>query len=146
MVTEPDPAPHRLPGDRIRDVSWGVATLGLTVFGLLWLVNTPYRQVYVPRMDDVTALADGLLLRPGAHWQEPKGGMFFWVELLAEIDTGKLLKTAVEFGVAFVPGSSFFAEDPMNNTMRLNYTHNDANATIEGMNRMTKAMEGVLIK
>jgi hypothetical protein len=80
LVTEPDPALHRLPGDSIRDISWGVATLGLAVFGLLWLLNTPYRQVYVPRMDDVTALADGLLLRPGAHWQDwfTRGHLYFF--------------------------------------------------------------------
>src|SRR5438876_5441974 len=27
-----------------------------------------YRHIYEPRGDDVTALADGLLLLPGAHW------------------------------------------------------------------------------
>jgi hypothetical protein len=42
--------------------------LGLTIVALLWLVNIPYRGVYVPRLDDVTALADGLLLLPGARW------------------------------------------------------------------------------
>src|SRR5215472_2665367 len=44
--------------------------VGLAVFALLWALNEPYRQAYVPTMDDVTALADGLLLRPGAHWHD----------------------------------------------------------------------------
>jgi hypothetical protein len=44
--------------------------VALAVFGSLWALNMPYRQAYVPTMDDVTALADGLLLRPGAHWQD----------------------------------------------------------------------------
>lgn len=42
--------------------------LGLIIVALLWLVNIPYRGVYVPRLDDVTALVDGLLLLPGARW------------------------------------------------------------------------------
>ena len=44
--------------------------VGLAMFGLLWLVGWSYRAVYVPRVDDVTALADGLLLVPGARWED----------------------------------------------------------------------------
>lgn len=42
--------------------------IGITSFTLLWLLNTRYRLVYQPDEDDVTALADGLLLVPGARW------------------------------------------------------------------------------
>lgn len=44
--------------------------LGAVIFALLWLLNSRYRQVYVPRLDDVTALADALLMLPGAQWQD----------------------------------------------------------------------------
>jgi hypothetical protein len=44
--------------------------LGAGIFLLLWLLNIRYRQVYVPRLDDVTALADALLMLPGSHWQD----------------------------------------------------------------------------
>ena len=47
---------------------WSALLLGLVVCGLLWFLNLPYRQVYQPNHDDVSALADGLLLRQGAHW------------------------------------------------------------------------------
>jgi hypothetical protein len=46
----------------------GALLLGSAIFGLLWTVNTLYRRVYVPGGSDITALADGLLLAPGAHW------------------------------------------------------------------------------
>jgi hypothetical protein len=36
----------------------------------LWLSNLPYRRVYQPTDNDVTALADGLLLVPGARWED----------------------------------------------------------------------------
>ena len=44
--------------------------LGAAIVALLWLLNLRYRQVYVPRLDDVTALADALLMRPDARWQD----------------------------------------------------------------------------
>jgi 2-aminoadipate transaminase len=83
---------------------------------------------------------------PGVVWNEPKGGMFFWLELPESIDTGELLKTAVDMDVAFVPGVSFFADNSGKNTMRLNFTHNDFERTIIGMKRLNQAMESVLVK
>jgi 2-aminoadipate transaminase len=81
---------------------------------------------------------------PGAQWREPKGGMFFWVELPDAVDTAELLKSAVDLGVAFVPGVTFYAERPQTNAMRLNFTYNDEAGTIEGMKRLTRALEGML--
>ncbi|OXS58419.1 aminotransferase [Cohnella sp. CIP 111063] len=83
---------------------------------------------------------------PGVTWNEPKGGMFFWLELPESIDTGELLKTAVDLGVAFVPGVSFFADGSGRNTMRLNFTHTDFEGTVAGMKRLNQAMESVLVK
>jgi 2-aminoadipate transaminase len=83
---------------------------------------------------------------PGAKWNEPKGGMFFWVELPEPIKAEELLKLAVQEGVAFVPGSSFYAEEPMYNTMRLNYTHTDRETTILGMQKLTAALQSSLSK
>ena len=48
--------------------AWGGISLAVVVFALLWILNAPYRQVYQPGHDDVTALADGSLLLPQAHW------------------------------------------------------------------------------
>jgi len=83
---------------------------------------------------------------PGVTWNEPKGGMFFWLELPESVDAGELLKTAVDLGVAFVPGVSFFADGSGKNTMRLNFTHNDFEGTVTGMKRLNQAMESVLVK
>lgn len=44
--------------------------IGLLACILLWLINIPYRHAYQPNDNDVTALADALLLLPGAHWQD----------------------------------------------------------------------------
>jgi 2-aminoadipate transaminase len=57
----------------------------------------------------------------GCHWTVPTGGMFFWVELPAGVDALALLPQAVERGMAFVPGSAFFADHPRPNTLRLSF-------------------------
>jgi 2-aminoadipate transaminase len=55
------------------------------------------------------------------HWQQPAGGMFFWLTLPEGLDAAALLPAAVEAGVAFVPGASFFAGEARPNTLRLSF-------------------------
>ncbi|NQX68784.1 PLP-dependent aminotransferase family protein [Paenibacillus alba] len=101
------------------------------------------REQYHDRMKFMSGLLAELNW-PGLKWEEPKGGMFIWVELPEHIRAEDLLKIAVKEGVAFVPGSTFFAENPQYNTMRLNYTHTDRANTILGMQKLGKAMESYL--
>ena len=49
---------------------WAAVLLGFAVFELLWILSAPYRELYVPNAPDIPALADGLLLAPGAHWTD----------------------------------------------------------------------------
>ncbi len=77
---------------------------------------------------------------PGLRWNEPKGGMFIWVELPPHIKAEELLKAAVEEGVAFVPGSSFYAEDPAYNTMRMNFSHSNEETMRKGMAGLAAAL------
>jgi hypothetical protein len=51
-------------------LSLAAACIGLLVCLALWLINIRYRQAYQPNDNDVTALADALLLLPGARWQD----------------------------------------------------------------------------
>ena len=57
------------------------------------------------------AMADALAhhLPEGSHWQVPRGGMFFWLRLPAGCDAMALLPRAVAAGIAYVPGSAFYA-------------------------------------
>lgn len=69
-----------------------------------------------------------------ARWQTPPGGLFFWLDLLAPIDTRALLPEAIERGVAFMPGELFFAgEVPAHGTMRLNFSHADEDGIERGL-------------
>jgi 2-aminoadipate transaminase len=58
---------------------------------------------------------------PGCEWKKPSGGMFFWLRLPAGCDAMALLPKAVEAGVAYVPGSAFYADHPDMRTMRLSF-------------------------
>ena len=57
----------------------------------------------------------------GCHWNTPHGGMFFWVELPEGVDAEALLPKAVALGMAYVPGSAFYADHARENTLRLSF-------------------------
>ncbi len=57
----------------------------------------------------------------GCRWTVPSGGMFFWVELPEGVDAVALLPQAVKRGMAFVPGSAFYADHARANTLRLSF-------------------------
>jgi hypothetical protein len=71
---------HRAAEGTARHSGRHALLLGLAICGLLWILYTPYRQIYVPNGDDIPALADGLLLAPGARWQDwfTRGYSHFW--------------------------------------------------------------------
>lgn len=56
-------------------------------------------------------------------WTKPKGGMFVWLRLPAEMDAGALLQTVFEKEkVIYVPGASFHSDGSGVNTLRLSYS------------------------
>lgn len=61
-------------------------------------------------------------LPAGARVSDPEGGMFCWVELPGQVDTGALLPAAVERKVAYVPGQPFFAHGDGRRTLRLSFS------------------------
>lgn len=70
------------------------------------------------------------------RWIRPTGGMFLWVTLPRGIDASELLPAAVERGVAFVPGKSFFPDGGGENTMRLNFSNASPERIREGIARL----------
>ncbi|MFD1147382.1 aminotransferase-like domain-containing protein [Saccharothrix hoggarensis] len=72
----------------------------------------------------------------GARWSDPDGGMFVWVTLPGDVDTGSLITSALERDVAFVPGAPFYAAEPDRSTLRLSFTTNTTAEIAEGMRRL----------
>jgi 2-aminoadipate transaminase len=56
-----------------------------------------------------------------ATWTHPHGGMFLLLTLPAGIDTARLLPAAMQVGVAYVPGGTFFPHGGGDHTLRLNF-------------------------
>ncbi len=78
------------------------------------------RALYKAQRD---AMQAALLARmpAGVHWQQPVGGMFFWLDLPQNVNATALLPKAVEAGMAYVPGAPFFVHDGHENTLRLSF-------------------------
>jgi 2-aminoadipate transaminase len=99
------------------------------------------RAEYEQRMRRMTASLQKMG-RKRLAWNDPKGGMFLWVELPLSHNAQALLARAVEEGVAFVPGANFYADTPKLNTLRLNFTHTNSEQMQIGMERLTRALDG----
>ena len=69
----------------------------------------------------------------------PEGGMFLWVDFKACEDSMQLFERAIEKGVAFVPGSAFFADKRQSSYGRLNFTHASKQSIEEGIAKLYEA-------
>ncbi len=72
----------------------------------------------------------------GSRWTRPVGGLFIFAYAPEGIDTKQLLAEAIERGVAYVPGSSFFPEGGGENSMRLNFSYPTVTQIREGIRRL----------
>ncbi|WP_247728947.1 PLP-dependent aminotransferase family protein [Halovivax limisalsi] len=80
------------------------------------------RAAYAKRRDRLLAALDRTM-PPEATWSEPDGGFFVWLELPATVDTGDLLDAAIDAGVTFLPGSTFYPDDRGANALRLSFSY-----------------------
>ncbi|MFC7439791.1 PLP-dependent aminotransferase family protein [Laceyella putida] len=101
------------------------------------------RREYKGRMQLMT----GLLAKQqwdDIHWNQPKGGMFLWVELPVSINAEMLFQEAVREGVSFVPGTEFYVGAPRLNTLRLNFSHPSPEELTIGIERLARAVNNCL--
>jgi len=101
------------------------------------------RARYKAQRDAMQASLAAHLPQTGAlacRWQAPGGGMFFWVELPAGVDSDALLVKAIARGVAFVPGAPFFAGEARHNTLRLSFVTVAAEAIERGIAALAGAL------
>jgi 2-aminoadipate transaminase len=103
------------------------------------------REVYRRRRDVMLRALEQVLPREtGVRWTRPHGGLFLWVTTPESLDTGRLLETAVEAKVAFVPGVCFDPAGVVRNTMRLNFSNASEAMIREGIARLGAAIVGHL--
>nr|WP_315429737.1 PLP-dependent aminotransferase family protein [uncultured Albidiferax sp.] len=76
----------------------------------------------------------------GVTWNTPDGGMFLWARLPEGIHAVDLLPKAVDQGVAFVPGTAFYADNADPHTIRLSFV----TASVEQINIGIKALAAAI--
>ncbi|HJQ69962.1 MAG TPA: PLP-dependent aminotransferase family protein [Blastocatellia bacterium] len=81
----------------------------------------------------------------GCSWTRPEGGLFVWIELPASVDGQDLFEEALADKVSFVPGASFFASEPRENFIRLNFSNRPPDMIREGVTRIGKILKKRLI-
>jgi 2-aminoadipate transaminase len=81
-------------------------------------------------------------LPAGSRWSVPQNGALVWAELPEGMDTGALLETCMEAGVAYVPGAAFAIPGTHagRNGMRLNFSYSSPDQIREGMARLGRVM------
>ena len=80
----------------------------------------------------------------GVSWTKPEGGLFLWVTLPEHIDTYELFYEAMKFKVAFVPGSTFYGENPAKNHMRINFSFASKEQLAEAVKRLSECIKSKL--
>lgn len=77
-----------------------------------------------------------------ATWTHPEGGFFVWVTLPEYVDTGSMLAEALEAGVTYVPGDSFFPDGKAGkNSMRINFSYESPENIREAIRRLAEVIE-----
>lgn len=94
------------------------------------------------RKRDVVLEALAETMPPDVDWTAPSGGMFVWLTLPDGIDATAMLPDAVEEGVAYIPGSAFYANEPRDDTLRLNFTFAADDELGAGVRALARTIEG----
>ncbi|PUE44371.1 PLP-dependent aminotransferase family protein [Limnohabitans sp. 2KL-51] len=98
------------------------------------------RALYKQQCEAMLAALDREMAGLGLTWNRPVGGMFLWVQLPKGLKAIPLLAKAVEKGVAFVPGSAFYAEGADESTLRLSFV----TATVDQINNGMAALAAAI--
>ncbi|WP_027013725.1 aminotransferase-like domain-containing protein [Comamonas composti] len=111
--------------------------------GLMPATLARVREVYARR---AKTMGDALHAQLGdaVEFVQPQGGLFLWVRLTGKggklADAGEFARRAIEQGVAFVPGTPFFAQNPDPSSLRLSFATADEDRIREGVTRLAKAL------
>ncbi len=88
-------------------------------------------------------------LPESAHFRKPSGGLYIWVELPPEVETGPgsaLVKAALDHGVLYVPGEYCYPTESevKKNQMRLTFGVGTVEQLSEGVKRLGEAVRAVM--
>lgn len=102
-------------------------------------------KVIYKRKKDIMLEALEKYLVPGCWWSKPVGGLFIMLRLPREdLNTSKMLFEAIDAGVAYVPGGSFYVDGSGANTMRLNFSFPKEEDISEGIRILSSVVRNHL--
>lgn len=122
----------------------------LTQYIILEMLQTGAMERYIEKViqsygQKETVMAAALKAtqaQTGASWNEPEGGMFFWLQLPEGLNAGNLLFKAVEAGVAYVKGPAFYTDETSGlNCMRLNFSQPSPSQIERGIERLASIIQ-----
>lgn len=91
------------------------------------------------------ALCGSLLAKHGWSWNEPDGGLYYWMKGPAHLDTAigsPFCDACVAAGVLYVPGDLCFSEGTLKNHVRLSFGSLPADRLAPAVERFCAAVEG----
>ncbi|MGS0940970.1 aminotransferase-like domain-containing protein [Pseudomonas luteola] len=145
LIASPDLYPYLLRLKQAADLH----TNRIGQWQALQWVGTPRYQAHIQELRNFyrarrDAFQAALVRHFGelADWNQPQGGLFFWLTLRQPIDTRLLLEPALAQDVAFMPGEPFFS-DPEGNLgrLRLNFSHVAPERVDEGLSRLASVIK-----
>lgn len=96
------------------------------------------RSLYRQRREFLAAAVAKHL--PSARSEPTTGGFFSWIDL-GPIDSTELLTTALDLGVAFVPGSAFAVDEQRTGALRLSHSFAPLDSFDEAVQRLAAAID-----
>jgi 2-aminoadipate transaminase len=109
------------------------------------------RDGYRTKLEAMLNAADRLLGPiEGVRWVRPTGGLYVWLQLPEQIDTGPdgtLFDLAAEEGVLYVPGQYCYpgeGEAVRKNTIRLSFGVQTCEKIVAGMDALARAIRKTL--
>jgi DNA-binding transcriptional MocR family regulator len=77
----------------------------------------------------------------GCRWTRPDGGFYVWLGLPDGLDASAMLPRAVSSGVAYVPGTAFYADGRGTQHLRLSYCFPEPDRIAEGIRRLASVID-----
>ncbi|WP_329791339.1 PLP-dependent aminotransferase family protein [Lentzea sp. DG1S-22] len=98
------------------------------------------RELYWERRQTMVAALSALMPR-GTRWQVPEGGFFLWLALPDGVRAKAMLPRAIQEGVAYVPGTGFFADGSGDDHLRVSYSYPEPDAITIGVRRLARVVK-----
>lgn len=113
-----------------------------------YFTDLPWRRTLQKFVKTYGARRDAMLAAleeffpPEASWTVPEGGFFVWITLPDYVDTGSMLAEALDAGVTYCPGDSFYPDGKRGkNCLRVNFSYESPENLTEAIRRLAAVIE-----